>query len=216
MRLIIVRAGHIVGWTTHKILLWKPLLFVNHFMLSYQAFPCSSSPCSSSPSLPSPCSLLQVTRNLWPWQRSTMTLWQPCDASLCRIAAPIYDRMLGLQIPAVWRVKNEWWTPAIYTFRPLYKYFRQLLLQITTGVSYKALLTPDPICPSSQGCWIDGLAFTYHSNPILTCNRVAEWDMFRMGDNYQRGMQSRWMELGIGGLMLWYAVWDIVTWSLME
>lgn len=165
-------------------------------MLSYQALPCSS-----SPSLSSPCSLLQVTRNLWPWQRSTMTLWQPCDASLCRIAAPIYDRMLGLQIPAVCRVKNEWWTPAIYTFRPLYKYFRQLLLQITTGVSYKALLTPDPICPSSQGCWIDGLAFTYHSNPILTCNRVAEWDMFRMGDNYQRGMQSRWMELGIGGLM---------------
>lgn len=226
MRLIIVRAGHIVGWTTHKILLWKPLLFVNHFMLSYQAFPCSSSPCSSSPSLPSPCfSILQVTRNWRPWQRSTVTLWQPCDASLCRIAAPIYDRMLGLQIPAVCRGKNEWWTPVIYTFRPLYKYFRQLLLQITTGVSYKALLIPDPICPSSQGCWIDGLfthwilvsmwlAFTYHSNPILTCSRVAEWDMFRMGDNYQRGMQSWWMELGIGGLMLWYAVWDIVTWSL--
>lgn len=123
MRLITDRAGHIVGWTTHKILLWKPLLFVYHFMLSYQALPCSSSLCSSSPSLSSPCfSILQVTRNWWPWQKSTVALWQPCDSSLCRIATPIYDRMLGLQIliPAVCIVKNEWWTPVIYTFRPLY------------------------------------------------------------------------------------------------
>ena len=226
MRLITDRAGHIVGWTTHKILLWKPLLFVYHFMLSYQALPCSSSLCSSSPSLSSPCfSILQVTRNWWPWQKSTVALWQPCDSSLCRIATPIYDRMLGLQIliPAVCIVKNEWWTPVIYTFRPLYSTsgscsYRSPLVSLT-----KALLTPDPICPPSQGCWIDGLfthwilvsiwfAFNYHSNPILTCNRVAEWDMFRMGDNYQWGMQSQWMELGIGGLM--YAMWHVVTWSL--